>query len=427
MKVSKLALVLALATGVGMTSPSIAQKNKKEAAGAGAFKPELSKEFRAAAGPVQKALTDKDFATAKTALPALEAAATAPDEKYYVGQWKIAIGQGTSDQALVMTGLTDAYNSGSAGAAADKPKYAWFLGRSAYLDKKDYQTAIRYLDEAKAANYVPTDNAGQPTRDLDLILFESYAGLKQYPQAFSAAERAIAAEKAAGKAPSREWLTRPTSIAYQAKMYPEAVKWSRMLVENYPTPDNWRSALEIYDIAYKPDDQARLDLMRLQRATGALSGERDYFDYALLADKVGLPGEAKAVLDEGKTKGAYNAGSASITELSGAVAPKIAGDRATLASSEKSAASAANGRSALGTGDAYFGYGDYAKAAAMYRLALQKGGVDANTANLRLGMSLARAGQAAEAKQALGAVTQGPRAEIARFWTLYLDQPTRAS
>lgn len=427
MNVSKLALVLALAAGLGMSSPTLAQKNKKEAAGASSFKPELSKGFREAAGPVQKALTAKDYATAKTGLATLEAAATAPDEKFYVGQWKIAIGQGTNDQALVMAGLSDAYNSGSSGAAADKPKYAWFLGRSAYLDKKDYQTAIRYLDEAKAAGYVPTDNAGQPTRDLDLILFESYAGLKQYPQAFAAAERAVAAEKAAGKQPSREWLTRPTSIAYTAKMYPEAVKWSRMLVETYPTPDNWRSALEIYDIAYKPDDQARLDLMRLQRAAGALSGERDYFDYALLADKVGLPGEAKAVLDEGRTKGAYNAGSQAINELSGAVSPKVAADRASLAGSEKSANAAANGRSALATGDAYYGYGDYAKAAAMYRLAVQKGGIDANTANLRLGMALARAGQAAEAKQALAAVTQGPRAEIARFWTLYLDQGTRAS
>lgn len=426
MKVSKLALVLALAAGVGMTSPTLAQKNKKEA-GASSFKPELSKGFREAAGPVQKALTAKDFATAKAALPTLEAAATAPDEKFYVGQWKIAIGQGTNDQAMVMAGLSDAYNSGSAGAAQDKAKYAWFLGRSAYLDKKDYQTAIRYLDEAKAAGYVPTDNAGQPTRDLDLILFESYAGLKQYPQAFSAAERAIAAEKAAGKTPSREWLTRPTSIAYQAKMYPEAVKWSRMLVENYPTPDNWRSALEIYDIAFKPDDQARLDLMRLQRAAGALSGERDYFDYALLADKVGLPGEAKAVLDEGKAKGAYNASSQAISELTGAVTPKVAADRSSLAGSETRASAAANGRAALAAGDAFFGYGDYAKAAAMYRVALQKGGIDANIANLRLGMSLARAGQSAEAKQAFAAVTQGPRAEIARFWTLHVDQGARAS
>lgn len=427
MKVSNLALMLALAAGVGMTSPTLAQKNKKEAAGAGAFKPELSKPFREAAQPVQKALAAKDYATAKAGLPGLEAAATAADEKFYVGQWKIAIGQGTQDQAMVMAGLADAYNSGSAGAAADRPKYAWFLGRAAYMDKKDYQTAIRYLDEAKAAGYVPTDASNQPTRDLDLILFESYAGLKQYDQAFAAAERAVAAEKAAGKAPTREWLTRPTSIAYQAKMYPQAVKWSRMLVENYPTPDNWRSALEIYDIAYKPDDQARLDLMRLQRAAGALSGERDYFDYALLADKVGLPGEAKAVLDEGRTKGAYNAGSQAITELSGAVTPKVAADRASLASGDARAASAANGKAALSAGDAYFGYGDYAKAAAMYRLAVQKGGIDANTANLRLGMSLARAGQAAEAKQAFAAVTDGPRAEIARFWALHVDQGARTS
>lgn len=428
MKVSKLALVLALATGVGMASPTLAQKAKKDApAAASSFKPELSKAYRAAAQPLQKAATAKDFATAKAALPALEAASTTPDEKFQTAQFKIFIGQNLQDQAMTMAGVNEAYASGSAGAAQDKAKFAWFLGRSAYLDKKDYATAITYLEEARAAGYAPTDANGQPVRDLDLLLFESYNAQKQYPKAFEAAERAIAAEKAAGKTPSRDWLSRPTSVAYNAKMYPEAVKWSRMLVEAYPTPDNWRSALEIYDIAYKPDDQARLDLMRLQRSAGALAGERDYFDYALLADKVGLPGEAKAVLDEGKAKSAYNAGSAPITELTGAITPKVAADKASLAGSEKSAASAANGRSALATGDAFYGYGDYAKAAAMYRLALQKGGVDANIANLRLGMALAKSGQPAEAKAALALVTSGPRAEIARFWTLHLDQGARSA
>jgi hypothetical protein len=198
-------------------------------------------------------------------------------------------------------------------------------------------------------------------------------------------------------------------------------------VVDYPTAENWRSALVIYGDANRFDDQTQLDLMRLQRFAGALSGERDYYEYALLADKVGLPGEAKAIVDEGKAKGAYNASSKAINEIGTLAGTKVASDRGSLAAAEKSAAGAANGRSALGTGDAFFGYGDYAKAAAMYRLALQKGGIDANTANLRLGMALAKAGQAAEAKQAFAAVNSGPRAEIAQFWSLWVDQGARAA
>ena len=74
----------------------------------------------------------------------------------------------------------------------------------------------------------------------------------------------------------------------------------------------------------------------------------------------------------------------------------------------------------MALGEAYYGYGDYAKAAAMFRAALGKSGVDAELANLRLGMSLAASGDKAGATTALNLVT-GPRAEIARYWLTYLE------
>ena len=56
-----------------------------------------------------------------------------------------------------------------------------------------------------------------------------------------------------------------------------------------------------------------------------------------------------------------------------------------------------------------------------YRLALQKGGIDANTANTRLGIALARSGDKAGAQAALAAVT-GPRAPIAHYWVIWLNR-----
>ena len=72
MKVSKLALGLALAAGFGMTSPSLAQKNKKQEAAAqpGQWAPKLGKEFRNAAAGIQKSIQAKDYAGAATQLPA---------------------------------------------------------------------------------------------------------------------------------------------------------------------------------------------------------------------------------------------------------------------------------------------------------------------------------------------------------------------
>jgi Flp pilus assembly protein TadD len=72
--------------------------------------------------------------------------------------------------------------------------------------------------------------------------------------------------------------------------------------------------------------------------------------------------------------------------------------------------------------DGYYGHGNYSKAAELYRLGLQKGSVDSNLANTRLGIALAMAGQKAEAETAFNAVT-GPRKDLASFWTLWLSQP----
>ena len=70
-------------------------------------------------------------------------------------------------------------------------------------------------------------------------------------------------------------------------------------------------------------------------------------------------------------------------------------------------------------GDAYYGYGQYAEAAELYRAALQKG-ADANIGNLRLGAALAQGRQRAQAEAAFRAVT-GPGADLAQLWLLWLS------
>ena len=90
---------------------------------------------------------------------------------------------------------------------------------------------------------------------------------------------------------------------------------------------------------------------------------------------------------------------------------------------EKNALADPAARLAVRVAEAYYGYGDYAKAAELYRAALTKTGADANMINLRLGMALARAGDKAGATAALNKVA-GPRAELAKYWLVYLS--TRA-
>ena len=102
---------------------------------------------------------------------------------------------------------------------------------------------------------------------------------------------------------------------------------------------------------------------------------------------------------------------------------RAAQDRPSLAGERTAALAGRDGTVAFRLGDAYYGYGDYAEAAELYRAALQKGFADSNLGNLRLGAALALAGQRAPAEAAFRAVT-GPGADLAQLWLLWLSTRT---
>lgn len=415
---SRLALGASLAFGaIAMTAaPALAQKKKEEkekAAAAPNYK--LGKEFRAAVGPAQAAIKAGNFPDAEAKLTAADALAVAPDEKYIAGAVRLELALASKNPAMQAKAIDGMIASGSA-PAADLPRLNFFAGRFAY-DGGDYPTAIARLDVAQKGGYAATD--------VNLLLAEAYFKSNQNPLGFAAIERAIAAETAAGKKPPENWYSRAASVAYKAKQNTEVAKWTREQVKAYPTGENWRSALVTYRDSARLEGQLALDLFRLMRQTKSLKGERDYFEYAALASDRALPGEAKATIEQGYLSEPALKSSRAVSETLAVANGKIAADKASLAASEKQASGAAGGRTAKGTADGYLGYGDDAKAIAMYRLALQKGGVDADEVNTRLGIALARSGQKEEARKAFAAVT-GPRAEIAKFWTLYLDTNTAA-
>jgi TolA-binding protein len=73
----------------------------------------------------------------------------------------------------------------------------------------------------------------------------------------------------------------------------------------------------------------------------------------------------------------------------------------------------------MGAGDQYFSIADYANAARMYQLALDKGAPDRQLALVRLGIAQAEQGQLDAAKSALQQVT-GARAPVAKMWLAYI-------
>lgn len=414
--ISKLALGVALALGVtggAMTAsePAFAQKEKKEKAPKA---PKLTKAVQAALAESQKLQEAGDLAGALAKVREAEAVANrTPDDNYTIAGFKYNLGAKQNDMKLVEQATAEMLASGKM-APEDQPKALRNMIAFA-MQRNDFAAAQTYAQQLVTA--APNDSEAIAT------LAEVYQRAKQPQQAIATLRKAIDAKKAAGQPVPESWYKAMVSTAYNNKLAAELTPATMAWVAAYPTPTNWRDALLIFRDNARFDDQGNLDVLRLMRTVGALNGEADYGEYAETAAARGLPGEAKAVLDEGVSKGMLQASKPFVKELRAQVDPKVAADRNALASLEKEAQRAANGKSAMATGDGFLSHGNYAKAAEMYQLALQKGGVDADTANTRLGIALAKAGgRKAEADAAFAKVQTGNRAQLARYWQLWLSQ-----
>lgn len=413
--VSRAAIGIAFAMGVAVplaVSPALAEKKEKPAP---AKQWQLSKEFRAAYVAADAAVK-ANAPDAVTKIEAAEATVKNGDEKYIAGTLRLTLGQATKNPKLQADGIMAMIASGSA-AAVDAPKLNMAAGQLAY-QAGNYVDAKKYLAESI--------RLGNPGVDAHLLLAEANFKAGTTQEGLAALDAAIKGEQAAGRKAPPEWYGRGAAMAYKAKMNSETAKWTREQVRAYPTSENWRSALVIYRDGTTLDNQAMLDLFRLMHDTKALAGERDFFEYASLAVTGALPGEAKAVIEEGFASGAVSKSSRAVSERLTDANNKIASDKASVIADEKRAASAPDGRLAANTGSAYLAYGDYAKAIDLFRLAQKKGGIDADVVNTRLGIALARSGQKDAAKAAFQAVTGATRKDIAQFWLLWLDQAPAA-
>jgi hypothetical protein len=409
--VSRSSLAIALALGLGATSMVAAPANaaKKEEAPKGK-EPQLSKEARPLLAAAQAAITAGDTATAQAKLTEADGVASTVDDKFYIAQLRYNIAQKANDQAGIAAAIDAMIASNSPLAQSQIAQMYQAQGQFAF-QAKNYQKA-----EAAYQQLVQLS----PTPDNLITLAEIKNTNSKTAEALDLVDRAIAAKKQAGGAVDEAWYKRALAIAYTAKDVPATLKWGQAWVAAYPTPSNWRNALYSYREIAKLDNEADLDLMRLTRAAKALNGERDFYEYADYAFQRGLPGEAKAVVDEGYAAKMLDASNKAATEVRTLAAPKIAADKASLPASEKAARASATGKSAAATADAYLGYADYAKAAELYQLALQKGGIDPNVLNTRLGIALALSGQKDAAKQAFALVT-GARVPLAQYWTTWVN------
>jgi tetratricopeptide (TPR) repeat protein len=406
--VSTMALATALVLG-GMTASASAAPKKEEPAAAA--KPTYSDAERKALAPLQQAVNAKNWEAAKAALPAAQAAAQGSDAKYVLGQFMLAIGLGSTDEALEGQAIDLMIESGKV-PAAELPKF--YSNQAVFASKaKDYPKAEAAF--AKVLEINPNDTATM------LNLAQIKLQQKKNAEALPLLERSIQVQEAAGQKPEEVLYKYALQLNLDAKNMARSQALSRQLLAAYPTPTNWSNALSIYERTPNLDRGSELDLLRLMRASKSLNQGSQYLGLAEQLDTAGLPGEAKSVLDEAVASGRLTTKDPGYMELMRTVGPRSQGDRASLAAEEGRAMAGPTGSLALKLADAYASYGDYAKAITLYRAALQKGGVDPNVVNTRLGIALAGSGDKAGAQAAFKSVT-GPRADLAGLWIAWLSR-----
>lgn len=359
---------------------------------------------------LQEAVNANDTANIPARLAAAQAVMKTPDDRFIVGALHLKAATAAKDNAGIAAAIEAVLASGKAPQDQIVPLHGQLANTYVALNQGDRAAATLQ----KLLTLQPSNT------EAAIVLANTLHKQGKTAEAVAGLQQRIAAAPG-GKADERLYK-QALQLAYAAKL-PVAIDVSRQWAVAYPTTQNWRDALRIYRNMEKPPESILIDLLRLARTVNALEGTGDYHPYAFAAIEDLSPAEAKAVVEEGIAAGKINGSDKLFKDILAEATTKSAGQRDRLAALAKDGAASPNAKLAVTAANIHYGYGDYQQAAELYRAALNKSGADKDLVNLRLGMSLARAGDKAGATAALNAVT-GPRAQVAKYWLAYLQ--TRA-
>lgn len=369
----------------------------------------LSDSFRANVQAVETALRARDAATADARIATLGPATDF--EAYVTAGLRFQLATMRRDVRAQRIALTEMFKT-SALPRSDAPRLRLIAAYLAYL-VGDYDDATAQLEYARTLGYDENDAT---------MLRADIALRRNKPkEARPYVIAAIAAQKATGKPVPLAWIDRAISMAYQAGDWAEVGLLYRERLKQEGGREAWRTALVNYQTGADMEPQLQLDLYRLQAANGAMASERDYQAYAQAAEKVGCYAEARSIIEAGRAAGKLTPTQAATAQLLKSVTPRATKEIAALPTQAKKAGSANSGKEALAVADSYFSLSQYPQAAELYRIALAKGGVDANRANTRLGIALARSGDLPNARTALAQVG-GNWTAVAGFWSSWVEQ-----
>ncbi len=442
---SALGFVLALGISGGALTLAVPAAAKDKAAATPAVGSN-SKEFAAAAQPLQKGMQEAQAIKAKAdaaspadkpaALAALAAATSAidpllaaaeaqiktPKDRFVFGQFALNLGGLKDDNKLRQKGLQAMLDSGLV-PAEKVADYSYYVGNFAFV-AKDYAAAIPALTRAVQGNVADEIAAQQ--------LAESYVATGKPGDGLNALKLAVDVRTAAAGVVPGAWYSRAVSIAYKAKLSQQVIDWSLLMVKNDPSTFNWLGAGQSIRDYGNFTAQESLDLGRLLMRSGGFKNEkkyvsREYVEYIQSADPRRLPAEVVKVAEAGIAAGVLSSSDVFVKDALTQARGRLPADQASLPTLERDARAAnASAVTAMAAGDAFLSYGNAAKAADLFRIALGKPGVDTPRILTRLGIAQSDLGQYAEA-QATFAKVEGQRKPLAQLWSIYAASKAKVS
>jgi tetratricopeptide (TPR) repeat protein len=287
-----------------------------------------------------------------------------------------------------------------------------------YFKARDYGNAVSWTQR-----YL---KAGGTNPEMRMQLVRSLYLAEQYAAAATELRAMIDADDKAGTTPPLERLELLASCYVKVNDGPGYLYVLDKLLVYYPKKEYWADAIR--RVQGKPGfpDYLQLDVLRLHEATGSLTNAAQYTTMAQLALKIGAPGEAKRIIDQGFAAGVLGKGPDADQQrkLRDAASKQVAEDEKIFAQNAKDAAAAKDGNGLMSVGYAMVSAGQFDKGIALMEQGLQKGGISRpEEARLHLAIAYLAAGQKAKAIAAFKAVQGGdPTADLARLWLIHAQR-----
>jgi tetratricopeptide (TPR) repeat protein len=413
MKKANLVLAAALAaagvtsvvTGLLTPATAIAQASPQKKAAPQKIGAKMLKPLKAA----QDAIGAKNWDAAIASLDEAQAIEPkTPYEAFMVDELGWYARLQTKDYKGAEEALARAVNSGFVGEA-DLPQ------RNKALAQINYQLE----NYAQAAEYGNKYLAAAPgSADIGALVAQSKFLQEDYAGARSTVEQVTAGQAK----PDEQLLLIGLRSSYELKDRPGTVRSLEALVRHYPATKYWEDLLNNQLYETKTDRDLRA-LYRLIADTKTMDRPDEYSEAAATLMSGGFPTEAKQILEQGVSAGAFQG--ESLTRAQADLARARSGadaDRKELPGADQALAAAKTGNEMVAMGKLFFSVGEYGKAADAIQKGLAKGGVtDVDDANVLAGIAHARAGKATEALAAFDAIKDAKLAEVARLWKLRVE------